>query len=201
MRATIYQREQYLELADGTRYPVDGAVEIRSNTEYMSTQQQRRPRIGWKFTDSNGHVHEYVRDADGVPRLPSLERRYRMEECPGGCGDPYCEGVEVEEWFCRECVEQVEPGFTIDYNVQFPVWTDTEYTLRVVMPVTGFDAIEGARYVMIDPGAVYSFGEPEKAFDLPHLSVVEITEGFESGRIATLSASVRNAVKLKDVGP
>lgn len=198
------RREQYLELADGSRWPIDGPLEIRSDTEYMRTERQRRPRLDWRCTDSNGHLHEYVRGAEGVPRLPSLERRYRMDECTGGCGDPGCEGVSVEEWFCRQCGVQVEPGFTVDYDVQFPVWTDTTYELRVVMPKSDFEPIEGATYVMVDPSEVFRFGEPEKRFGLPYLCVQEITGSLgatDTSNTVTLQASRRDSVKTKPVGP
>jgi hypothetical protein len=203
-KATMLAREQYLELADGTRWPIDGGLEIRSSTEYMRTEWQRLPVVDWRATDSNGHVHEYVRDAEGVPRLPSLERRYRMAACTGGCGDEDCEGMSVEEWFCRTCGEQVEPGFTVDHDVQFPVWTDTTYDLKVIMPKSGFDPVKGATYVMIDTDAAYRFGEPETKIPLPWLSVTEITGNFDGGGTTVtvaLQASRRDAVKTKPVGP
>lgn len=202
-KTAMLKSEAYLELADGTRWPLASPMQVRGNTETVTVGMSREPQANWSDVDPNGHAHHYVRDEQGVPRLPSLERRYRKEECPGGCGDPDCDGVSVEEWFCRICGEQVKPGFRTIYDKTVPVWTDVTYDLRVYMPPPSLDLIEGARYVQITPDAIFRFGEAERAFELPSLNVVSVEQ--QIGRDITtdvvLVGHLRKRVKTAEVGP
>lgn len=130
-----------LLLPDGTTYALTGELKIDTDIERVRTDRARLPDETWSHTDSNGHTHTYVRDEDDVPRLPSLERRIRDVPCDGSCysitgGE--CDGYTVEEWFCRECGVQVDPGFTPDYEASdpgIPITQTSTYQLTAALPL------------------------------------------------------------------
>lgn len=140
---------EYLQLTDGTRWRVAGGLSVERETETFTVENARHPDISWKHTDSHGHKHRYVRDEEEVPRLPTLEARRRPVECDGSCYGGECDGYTVEEWFCRECGEQVEPGFRVVHDVTIPYATVSTYTIEVeAPPIDG--PIEGAEYTRVD---------------------------------------------------
>lgn len=202
-QVTTRAHEHYLELADGSRWPIDGAVHMEAHSETVRVAQVWMPDTNWSDVDANGHAHHYVKDREDVPRLPSLERRSRMEECPGGCGDADCVGDWVEEWFCRQCGVQVKPGFRTEYDKVIPVSTTVVYDLRVIMPNPDRPLIKDARYVQIRPEAVFMFGEREWSFDLPWLDVlaVEQSHGMGATSVVVMQASQRKSVTSKPTGP
>lgn len=140
---------EYLQLTDGTRWRVAGGIQIDTEMETFRVQNSRHPQTAWIHTDSHGHTHKYFRDEEGVPRLPSLEARRRQVECDGSCDSSDCDGYTVEEWFCRECGEEVEPGFRVVHDETIPYASISTYTVEVEAEPT--DApIEGALYAYAD---------------------------------------------------
>lgn len=187
----------FLRLADERLLPVLN-VETRSEVERVRTGMAQRPDERWSATDSHGHEHRYVRDEEGVPRLPSLDRRLRHVECDGSCysithGD--CEGYDVDEWVCRECGDVVEPGFKPDYEAMeqgIPIYQTTSYTLTVELS-EAHDIIKDAVYVQ---------GEFEKPFPVLHNTSYEMESAFGETRITGIYVAdeIRD-IKRKPVGP
>ena len=201
---TIYQRDSYLLLADGTRWPVAGDISINSETEYVRTRLARKPDEQWTHTDSNGHAHAYVRDEEDVPRLPSLERRSVRIECDGSCfeithGD--CEGYDVDEWHCRQCDEVVEPGFVHDYDAEnhgIPVQTIVSYDVTVEAQAQLSEAVVGAHYAYVDE----SGNEHRHALPPLHVGQVEATTGFDGTVVRSQLQGIEyKSVKRNPVGP
>lgn len=210
---TISRPGGYLLLADGSQLPLAGDVTVSSEVERVRTAMASKPDERWTHTDSHGHVHKYVRDEEDVPRLPSLERRIRQEECDGSCysithGD--CEGYAVTEWFCRECGDEVEPGFKHDYEAEnpgIPISVTTEYALSVEMePPTGMvqaaapilGPIKDAIYVHTDAAGV------EHRYPLPILQAgsYEVESGFDRPLMrAQLQGTEWKRITRKPIGP
>lgn len=198
--STIHQQDTYLLLTDGTRLPVVGNVEVRSNTEIVRVMNAWKPDEKWEHTDSNGHVHRYLRDEEDVPRLPTLERHSVLVECDGMCGDEGCDGYHVDEWNCRECDEKVEPRFVHDYAVEqggIPVSVTSEYAFTVEGDIPFGVLIEDAKF------AVQS-EQGERLMEVPPLSVISRNgTSTPDGMVITsqLSGFGWKAVKRKPVGP
>src|SRR5690349_8793996 len=104
----------YLLLANGDRLPLAGDLRVNSNTEYMRSMTASIPDASGSATDSHGHEHRYVRDDEGVPRLPSLKIQQGEEYWCEDCNDFHSDS----DWVCRECGDVVEPGFKPDYEAQ-----------------------------------------------------------------------------------
>ena len=194
---TAVKQEPYLRLADGRRLPVL-KVETRSEVERVRSLTAQRPDETWSATDTHGHVHRYVRDAEDVPRLPSLEPRSRHVECDGSCysvthGD--CEGYDITVWLCRVCGDEVEPGFKPDYEAMdpgIPVYQTNSYTLEVEV-AEAHDTIKDSVYVQ---------GEFEKEFPFLHNASYEVESTFgESRMVGVYHAEETRSVKRKPVGP
>lgn len=187
----------YLELTDGRRLPVLSA-ESRSEVERVRTAMASRPDERWSATDPHGHEHRYVRDGEGVPRLPSLERRSHHVECDGSCfeithGD--CEGYDVDEWHCRDCDDVVEPGFKPDYEAMehgIPIYQTVSYTLTVEV-AQEHDTIKDATYRQ---------GDFQKPFPLLHNTSYEVESAFaETRMLGVYVAEETRSIKRKPVGP
>jgi len=198
---TFHRRDAYLKLADGDRLRILDGPTVESETEVVRSSTATKPDTQWTATDSHGHEHRYVRDAEDVPRLPSLDRRGRHVECDGACGDMGCDGYTITEWFCRECGDQAEPGFAPDYAAMtsgIPVSVTATYSLTVEGDVLHRDLITGAAYSYIDEDGV------EHQYALPPLYPVggRSEFGFRSMQTSTdLTGSQMKAVKHKPTGP
>lgn len=202
--SAINQRDSYLLLADGTRWPVAGDISINSETEFMRVMNAYKPDVDWSHTDSHGHLHQYVRDDESVPRLPSLERRSVHVECDGSCYDIThgdCDGYNVDEWHCRECDEVVEPGFVHDYAVEqggIPVQTTVSYDVTVEAQAELSEAVVGAHYAYVDDSG------NERRHPLPplHVGQVEATTGLDGTVVRSQLQGIEyKSVKRKPVGP
>lgn len=201
MTVKAFRQEAYIKLADGGRWRVVDGPMIESDVEMVRTAMGSKPDESWKHTDPHGHVHKYVRDAEGVPRLPSLEARERHVDCDGSCGG--CEGYSITEWFCRECGDQEEPGFRHDYEAEnpgIPVSRTTTFTFTVEM------LGELPREPVTDAAFAYVAADGvEHEQSLPPLTGYEwqIRTGGIEGPVATvkMSGSRIDAVKRKPVGP
>lgn len=186
----------YLLLANGDRLPITGDLQVNSNTEFVRSMMSTLPDTAWSATDSHGHEHRYVRDDEGVPRLPSLEIRQGEQHWCEDCHDYHSDS----EWVCRECGEVVEPGFKHDYQAEnpgIPVWRDIEYSMTVSADVPFGVLLEGAKVVIPTEGS-------EQQHEVPPLSVVsrEGTSGPGGMTIAThLAGSMRKSVTRKPTGP
>lgn len=191
---------EYLQLKDGTRWRVAGGVSVDTEVESFRVESMRRPDTTWTHTDSNGHAHKYYRDEEKVPRLPTLERRERLAPCDG-CSDIHgdCDGYTVEEWFCRQCGEQIEPGFTVAHDVEIPHSAISHYSVTVEdatnVPEGG---IEGAVYVTVEPGGT----QHHHPLPVLHAGNSTVTWGFGERVAQTeLRGSEYQAITREPVGP
>lgn len=186
----------YLLLANGDQLPIAGDLQVNSNTEYMRSMTSTLPDITWSVTDAHGHEHRYVRDDEGVPRLPSMKTQQGEEYWCEDCHDFHSDS----EWVCRECGDVVEPGFKPDYKAAtsgIPVWTDTEWTVSVDADVPFGVLLEDAKVVVPTERG-------EQHYEVPPLSVISRNGTSDSTgmRITTqLSGGMRKAVERKPTGP
>lgn len=100
--------------------PVPADVTVTQEWEYIRSYSAVLPDPKWRFIDSHGHEHRWAetgRDR-GPDALPTLVQTYRHVECDGSCGNWDCDGYDLPVWHCRECGDEVEPGFKPDYEAQ-----------------------------------------------------------------------------------
>lgn len=204
MTSTIHQQDAVLLLTDGTALRVVSPVSVESETEVVRTSMAYKPDTKWSYTDSHGHLHQYVRDEEDVPRLPSLERRSRHVDCDGSCysvthGD--CDGYDETVWFCRECGDEVEPGFVHDYAAEMngiPIGTTVSYNLTVEVPSQPTEPLTGTQYGYTDAAGT------SHRFALPPLFPGNIdAESGPDGWVmrAQFQGQEYETVKRKPVGP
>lgn len=185
----------YLELPNGDRWDLEaGSVSVTADVEYIHDNTYK-PAVGWTYTDPAGHVHSYVLDRDGVPRLPTLEVRTEHRDCNGGCGDHACEGYDVTVWHCRECDAVVEPGFVQD-TAPIPLWATNEHRLTVLHNRPIPNLVAAATLVWERDGEVTARRE------LHYLSGSETWMDSNSTTMRTrFTATERVGIPQKDVGP
>jgi hypothetical protein len=97
----------------------DGTFDI--TTELITVQagpDATEPDPAWEYVDDQGHYHAYAHltreKYSPAALLPTLRPRTEHVPCPGGCGDPACEGTDVTLYFCSICDERIEPGVRPD---------------------------------------------------------------------------------------
>lgn len=186
----------YLELPNGDRWDLEaGSVSVTSDVEYIRSDMNYKPAVGWTHTDPAGHDHSYVLDGDGVPRLPTLECRLVHRDCNGGCGDHACEGYDVTVWHCRECDAVVEPGFVRD-TAPIPLWATNEHRLTVLHNRPIPNLVAAATLVWEQDGEVTA------RRGLHYLSGSETWMASDSTTMRTrFTATERVSIPQKEVGP
>jgi hypothetical protein len=99
-----------------------------------------KPNLKWEFTDSAGHIHKWEPDGS----LPTLNRVEDTEyhSCDMSDEDYYCcDGYEetITTYFCKECGEEVKPGYYTDMSPLYQYGEITYYINNVPVSKEEFD--------------------------------------------------------------
>lgn len=91
--------------------PYAGEISIETESiDITSGLTTMKPDPKWEFTDKAGHWHAVTSDG----KYPTLEDYVKALPCPGGCGDPECEGVRETRYRCRICQKRIKPALVVD---------------------------------------------------------------------------------------
>jgi hypothetical protein len=100
-----------LELFINERGPYLGELNVETERiDITSGLTTYKPDPQWTHVDKAGHFHAI---AEGG-KFPTLEAYTKTSPCPGGCGDPGCEGTTEVRYRCRICRKRVKPGRVLD---------------------------------------------------------------------------------------
>lgn len=98
---------------------IDGAApvpcEIKVEQEWIDVSSglpTRKPDMSWELVDKKGHFHAFTEDG----KLPTLDEEKVRRPCPGGCGDPGCDGTVFTRYRCRICKKKIQPGWISSYD-------------------------------------------------------------------------------------
>lgn len=98
---------------------IDGSEPVACNLEVhqewidvSSGLPTRKPDPSWELVDKKGHFHAFTEDG----KLPTLAEEAVRKPCPGGCGDPGCEGATEIRYRCRICRKRVRPQWVSSYD-------------------------------------------------------------------------------------
>lgn len=100
-----------LEVFIDERGPYEGTLRVETEKiDITSGRTTYKDDPQWTFVDKAGHFHAIT--ADG--KFPTLEAYVKRRPCPGGCGDPGCEGEIEGRYRCRLCRKRIRPGRVVD---------------------------------------------------------------------------------------
>lgn len=109
----------FIKDGDGFGASIDGQppvrCELKVEQEWLDVSSglpTRKPDMSWELVDKNGHYHAFTGDG----KLPTLDEEKVRKPCPGGCGDPDCEGVTVTRYRCRICRKKIQPRWVSSYD-------------------------------------------------------------------------------------
>jgi hypothetical protein len=100
-----------LEVYVNAAGPFPGSLTVETETiDITSGLTTYKPDPKWEHVDKAGHWHAFTSDG----KHPTLEDYVKLLPCPGGCGDPGCEGTRETRYRCRICGKRIKPGFVVD---------------------------------------------------------------------------------------